>query len=215
MSEVYTFDNLNNFNQEFHDKLIIGYHAHKITIYFDKEIINIKNIQNLRSVQGTQTQLCGIRIGSYDLELYTNSYEFINNIFSFTVSSINTEYQYNKKNSIRISCDINSQIKSFNIEIKKNDFMICSSRNLEMTDLSLGKYIIKSDFFKTFDDLIKYIMNDSGLSYDLSKKYLTDKIGTYNYYNDEHKYNKDSYILDEGFNENKLVINSYDSDDDY
>ncbi len=204
MLEVYTFDNINNFNQDFHDKLHSGYHVHKITIYFDKEIINIKD-----------TQCITVRIGNNYPEIYNYSYEFINNKISFTISSINIEYFYNKKNSVKIFCNKNYNIKSFEIEIKKNNVRILcdfSTFVSKKDTKTIRKYVIKSDYFKTFDELIKYIMDDSGLSYELSKKYLTrhgGKSDYYKYVSDDELLSEDDYDDDNSDDDNSDDDNSY------
>ncbi len=233
MSEIYTFckvedgpsGKLNKFNQEFNDKLHNGYSPHKITLYLDKQIDNLddtllKNIYTL------------ITIVDIFFFVYNDSIEFINNKLSYTISSMNTTFF---KNYEQIYVNINNNIYdiynlgeikynilSVDIELKKHDFIILNfnaqgglSRN------EYNKYIIKSNYFKTFDELIKFIMYDSGLSYELSKKHLTEKSGISNYFIT--RATENDPILIEGFNDEKPIIyendyieyNDDDEDDDY
>ncbi len=203
MSEVYTFDNVDNiFNQEFNDKLITRYHPNKITIYVDKEITTLEDIQPIF-----------VRIGTYTYRHYYDSYEFINNKISFTISSINVDYNKHTKNKINIYCNKKYNIKSVEIEIRKKDLIIlCDEDNYDLNPNDIGKYIIKSDYFNTFDELIEYIMHDSGLNYELSKKYLIQYSGTFWYT----KYSLNGIDEDNMTNDITLAIGENDEKkDDY
>ncbi len=210
MSEVYTFDSINNVNQEFSDKLRNCYYPHKINIYFDKVINCLEDIEFIT-----------IHIGSTSIEQYIDSYEFLNNKLSFTVSSINTEYYYNKSNIVKVFSNKNYNVKSIEIELKINNFRIICDSYGEGSGSIKNSCIIKSEFFKTFDDLIEFIMDDSDLSYELSKKYLTKKGGSFSYYKYSDEDEDDDYdnynseiVLYEGIAE-KDESDSDSNDSDY
>ncbi len=212
MLEVYIFDNINNFNQEFQDKLHNGYCPHKITFHLDKQINNLddilfKYIYELVSFNDI-----------FPL-LYYDSIEFINNKISYTVSSINmVEYQLSEKIMININefrcSDIipNYKIISVDVEILKHDFMLIW-RSLDYNIFlfnDYGKYVIKSDCFETFDELIKFIMYDSGMNYELSKKYLSERSGIQVYYKHNNELEKD---LQEDYFNNFVILSKGENDE--
>ncbi len=201
MSEIYKFDGDYASDENLHKKLNDGYHVHKITIYFDKLIPNLPK-NDLFYIQ--------VSIGNYCCFLYEDSYEYIDNKLSLTVSSINVCRELYENTDIRIKTinDLDLNIISFTIEIKKNDIII-KSYYLDNNDYNNRKYLIKSNYFKSFDELITFVMDDSNLSYELSKKYLTTRSGTSCYY---------KYVIDENNFHYHLVHDNYytqyDEDDD-
>ncbi len=203
MPEIYTFDRINNFNQEFNDKLHNDYYPYRITLYLDKQINNLEDIP-------VKYASSFISISGMFPMVYDDSIEFINNQLSYTVSSMHmTEYKNNERNLIYIRIVPNYNILSIDIEIKKHDYTLLHSIPAYLNKDDYGKYIIKSNCFETFDDLIKFIMYDSGLNYELSKKYLIEQSGIHIYYKDDEDiddnnyYNYNYIILSEGENNEK------------
>ncbi len=201
MSDIYTFYTTpsNNkhkfeFNQEFHDKIIDGYVMHKITIYFEKEITSLDN-KNIFS----------IGICHYYQEPYLDTYEYLDNKISYILS--NFEYMHfdeNQKVMLTAFYHPENIIKSVEVELKKYDINVYYDKFYDHE-----KYcIIQSNYFKSFDEIIKYIMDDSGMNYELSKKYLIYESGLTKFYNGnptEYDHLTDDYItLFEG---DSIIIN--------
>ncbi len=163
---IYTF-NGETINHEFHDKLVKeNYIIKKITIYFDNEIdISYKN--------------CFIFYSNHSIEYFKNTFEYYNNKLSFNCHVDVSVETITKQFSITLNRK-KIKYKYIEAEIYKPKIYIYRIENDILLDNN-DDLIIRSDYFKNFDELILYIMDISGLNYELSKEYLTYYGGQYSY----------------------------------
>ncbi len=203
MSNIYTFyptiKNNNykfDFNQDFHNKINNDYIMHKITIYFEKEIVDLK-----------KNTLFSIGICHEYPDRYLDTYEFINNKISYIIPSFDNDYIGNNKNIITAGYYPENIIKSVDVELKKHDVNI--ERNIHFN--GSGYCIITSSYFKSFNELINYVMVDSGMNYELSKKYLIqNNESSYFYCPDKDDIDDiEENIL---FKEKCIIIDNYEDD---
>ncbi len=202
--EKYMFSNKYEVNSEFINKLCEQqYVIRKITIYLDKEI-DKNNYYNIFYFNN-------------EIEYFESSIEYYNNKVSFICDSklyFNSECfitgtkliyndEINKKNKFNI-CLRGS--KMFDNEVIYNfiEVEICKPIlhiSKYMTPIENTQYeddykiVIESNYFQSFDDLIKYIMDVSGLNYELSKQHIL--LDDYNlcYYKLKENYKIDKTIL--------------------
>ncbi len=167
--EKYTFKH-NEINNEFHDKLVKeNYVIRKITIHLDKEVDRKYNYW--------------IYYDYYTyIDYFSDSIEFFNNTISFTCNQIiqktisNFRYHF----SIKYNGEY-IDYKLIEVDILKPEIYIWKETDNLFKSIKNSDLIIKSNYFKTFDELINYIMDVSNMNYELSKKYLIGYGGLYLY----------------------------------
>ncbi len=193
--EKYIFDygDHNENIKRFNDKLVKDkYVIRKITIYFDYEIEKVKNLI--------------IQYNFDYLNLFENSFEFYNNKLSIACDFEYKECHILYGFYICLNNETNSY-KSLEVEICKPKIHINklkSKTNIPHSWVcvpwTLPRIIITSNYFTSLNELIKYIIDVSGMNYEQSKKYVLSNEGEYIYYNGIYNYHEINDDLIEIYN---------------
>ncbi len=179
--DIYIVENNVN-NKEFNDKLNQGYIIHKFTINLNKRI-DILNKYYTKII---------ILFNNHFLHYYKDV-EYYNNKITYTICNLYYTYIDDEENIISIY-DVDSTILNFEIELKK--------QIIDTTDIGMEKYndklSIETNVFNNVNDIIIFVMNESGMNFELSKKYLFDYCGCpiYGLFNYENLKNKKLWYME-------------------
>ncbi len=184
--EKYTL-NYSELNQELNDKLIDKkYVIRKITFYLNKEVDDIDDIV--------------IYFSSYYLEYFIDTLEYFNNKISFNCDiMLPLFFQLKEKMSRKYDYFIIKkeqkiiEYKSIEVDICKPNIYIWKFNNV--CEVEQNYVSINSNYFETLDELINYIMDISGMNYELSKKYLIMYSSDFSYNIDNSNYDIKENIL--------------------